>query len=174
VPEDFIGMISLGANKYFQNQTYNLKRRELTKMSNPKSGFTLIELLIVIAIIGILAAVAIPFYQGHVVRARLTEVENTMATLKSAVTSYYQDTEGLWPDCTTLNEIRNSLGVGLGSVTRISGVTIQSGVITANIQNVDPLVDGEFLTLTPFANNGSVRWTWGWSPTFPPHLRPRR
>ena len=142
-------------------------------MENPKSGFTLIELLIVIAIIGILAAVAIPFYQGHVVRARLTEVENSMATLKSAVTSYYQDTEGLWPDCTTLDEIRNSLGVGLGAVTRISGVTIQSGVITATIQSIDPLVDGEFLTLTPFTNNGSVRWTWGWSPAFPPHLRPK-
>ena len=172
VPEDFTVMVSLGTNKYF-SETDLYFERERAKMSNAKSGFTLIELLIVIAIIGILAAVAIPFYQGHVIRARLTEVENTMATLKSAVTTYYQDTEGLWPDCTTLNEIRNSLGVGLESVTRISGVTIQSGVITATIQSIDPLVDGEFLTLTPIANNGSVGWTWGWSPSFPPHLRPK-
>jgi type IV pilus assembly protein PilA len=142
-------------------------------MENPKSGFTLIELLIVIAIIGILAAVAIPFYQGHIIRARLTEVENSMATLKSAVTSYYQDTEGSWPDCTTLAEIRNSLGIGLGSVTRISGITIQAGVITATIQNIDPLVDNEVLILTPSTNNGSISWTWGWSPSFPPHLRPK-
>jgi type IV pilus assembly protein PilA len=142
-------------------------------MENPKSGFTLIELLIVIAIIGILAAVAIPFYQGHIIRARLTEVENSMATLKSAVTSYYQDTEGSWPDCTTLTEIRNSLGIGLGSVTRISGITIQAGVITATIQNIDPLVDNEVLILTPSTNNGSISWTWGWSPSFPPHLRPK-
>jgi len=173
VPEDFTVMVSLGTNKYF-SETDLYFERVRAKMSNAKSGFTLIELLIVIAIIGILAAVAIPFYQGHVIRARLTEVENTMATLKSAVTTYYQDTEGLWPDCTTLNEIRNSLGVGLGSITRISGVTIQGGVITATIQSIDPLVDGEFLTLTPIANNGSVGWTWGWSPSFPPHLRPKR
>ena len=143
-------------------------------MANRKSGFTLIELLIVILIIGILAAIAIPFFRGHIIRARLTEVQNTMAILKNAVTNYYQDTEGLWPDCTTLDQIRNSLGVGLESVTRISGVTIQGGVITATVTNIDPLVEGEYLTLTPEApGDGSIRWIWGTSPAFPVHLRPK-
>jgi type IV pilus assembly protein PilA len=168
-------MVFLGANNHFliRNHFFFFGRVRL-EMSNLKSGFTLIELLIVIAIIGILAAVAIPFYQGHVIRARLTEVENAMATLKSAVTNYYQDTEGSWPDCTTIGEIRNSLGVGLATIQRVSGVTILNGVITATIQNIDPLVDGEFLTLTPTVDNGSVGWAWGWSPSFPPHLRPKR
>jgi type IV pilus assembly protein PilA len=59
-------------------------------MKNTKSGFTLIELLVVIAIIGILAAVALPFYQGHVIMAKLSEVENTMSTVASSITGYYQ------------------------------------------------------------------------------------
>jgi type IV pilus assembly protein PilA len=144
------------------------------KYNNNKSGFTLIELLIVIAIIGILAAVAIPFMHGHIIHARLTEVENAMATVKSSVTAYYQDSEGFWPNCATINEIRNSLGVGLGSITRISQMTIVNGVITATVQNIDPIVDGEALMLTPVVpGDGSVRWTWGASLNFPVHLRPK-
>lgn len=137
-------------------------------------GFTLIELLIVIAIIGFLAAIAIPYYQGYIIRARLVEVENAMATVKSAVTTYYQDTEGLWPNCPTINEIKNSLGVGLGSISRISEMSIMNGIITANIQNIDPLVNGKYLRLTPIERgDGSLNWIWEWSNDFPVHLRPK-
>ncbi len=136
-------------------------------------GFTLTELLVVIAIIGILAVVAIPFYQGHVIRARLTEVENTITVLKSAVTVYHHDTE-TWPNCATTLEIRNSLGVGMQSITRISSVSIVNGVITATVSGIDPLVDGKTLILTPRdSGDGSLSWTWGWSADFPAHLRPR-
>jgi type IV pilus assembly protein PilA len=151
-----------------------LKRLGLARTKGSISGFTLIELLIVIAIIGILAAVALPYYRGQAIRAKLTEVEYTMAVLKSAVTSYHHDTDGLWPDCTTIPEISNSLGVGIAAIERVSGVTIEDGVITATIQLIDPIVDGESLILTPDDNNGSLRWTWGWSPGFPIHLRPKR
>ena len=143
-------------------------------MRNKGSGFTLIELLIVIAIIGILASVALPFYHGYITKARLTEVENTMAVLKSAVSTYHQDNEGSWPNCPTITEIRNSLGIGLMSITRASGVVITNGVITVTIQNIDPLVDGKDLILTPSSvGDGSVNWSWGWSGNFPIHLRPK-
>ena len=148
----------------------------MVRMKNSNQGFTLIELLIVIAIIGILASVAIPYYQGYMIRARLVEVENTMAIVKSAVSAYRQEKETSWPDCPTINEIQNSLGVGLGAISRISLLSVDkdTGAITATVQNVHTMVDGKTITLTPRpAGDGSFSWTWGWSDGFPIHLRPK-
>jgi type IV pilus assembly protein PilA len=144
------------------------------KKNNP--GFTLIELLVVIAIIGILAAVAIPLYRGHVVMAKLTEVENAMSTVASGVTGYYLD-QNSWPDCPTINEVRNSLGVGIGAISRIQALSISGadGAITATVGNIHFMVDGKTLTLTPSSSSdGSFTWNWGWSADFPPQFRPKR
>jgi hypothetical protein len=98
---------------------------------------------------------------------------NAMAVLKSAVSAYRQDTES-WPTCPTIVEVRNSLGVGLGSIERIFTVSIVNGLITVVVQNIHPTVDGKTLTLTPTPNgDGSISWSWGWSADFPFHLRPR-
>jgi len=143
-------------------------------VKNFNSGFTLIELLVVIAIIAILAAIAIPFYQENTIKARLVEVENVAAVVKSAVTAYNQEKVGEWPNCPTLDEVRNSLGVSVGSVSRISGISVLNGIISVTIQNIHSKVDGKTLTLTPTANgDGSVRWIWGWSSDFPTYLRPK-
>ena len=143
-------------------------------MKESKSGFTLIELLIVIAIVGILAAVALPYFQGYMIRARLTEVENSMAVVKGAVSTYYQEKE-FWPTCASVAQIQTSLGVGLGSISRISAITAIDGVITATVQNIHTMVNGQNLTLTASLSpaDGSIRWQWGYSAGFPMHLRPR-
>jgi type IV pilus assembly protein PilA len=144
-------------------------------MKKNKSGFTLIELLVVIAIIGILAAVALPLYRGHTIMAKLAEVENAMAVVASGATAYYRD-ENTWPNCPSVTEVTNSLGVGLGSISRISALSISNanGSITATIQNINFMVDNKTLTLTPTtSSDSSIKWTWGWSIDFPPQFRPK-
>ena len=65
-------------------------------MNKTQQGFTLIELMIVVAIIGILAAIAIPAYQDYTVRSKVTELINAAGVCKTSVAEYYQ-TKGTMP-----------------------------------------------------------------------------
>ena len=124
-------------------------------------AFTLIELLIVIAIIGILAAVAIPMYRQQIVRSRLTEVTNSMSHMASAVSTYYQEMDN-FPSGLDKASIHTTLGVGLENVVRISAASVTAGLISVTVANCGAEVDGFTLTLTPSVHSdGSISWIWG-------------
>ncbi|HEZ4891922.1 TPA: pilin [Neisseria meningitidis] len=129
-------------------------------MNTLQKGFTLIELMIVIAIVGILAAVALPAYQDYTARAQVSEAILLAEGQKSAVTEYYLN-HGEWP--------ANNSSAGVASVsTDIKGkyvqkVEVAKGVITAQMASsgVNKEIQGKKLSLWAKRQNGSVKWFCG-------------
>jgi type IV pilus assembly protein PilA len=123
-----------------------------------QKGFTLIELMIVIAIIGILAAIAIPAYQNYTIRAQITEGLTLADGWKTAISEYYANT-GVWPIQTNLTGTSVSVGKYESGVTVTTGGTI---VITYGGTQVNAKVSGQTLSLVPYTNaNNDVLWQCG-------------
>ncbi|HEZ5905036.1 TPA: pilin [Neisseria meningitidis] len=128
-------------------------------MNTLQKGFTLIELMIVIAIVGILAAVALPAYQDYTARAQVSEAILLAEGQKSAVTEYYLN-HGTWP--------KNNTSAGVASSSTIKGkyvkeVTVANGVITATMlsSGVNKEIQGKKLSLWAKRQDGSVKWFCG-------------
>ena len=131
-----------------------------TMTNRKQNGFTLIELMIVVAIIGILAAVAIPAYLDYAVRTQVGEGLNLTSGAKVAVAEYYVDA-GIYP--------ANNTEAGLALSNQIAGnfvsdVAVSAGVITVTFSSSVPQaanlkIDTATFTLTPTDNNGSVTFT---------------
>ncbi|MBH2470073.1 pilin [Neisseria meningitidis] len=128
-------------------------------MNTLQKGFTLIELMIVIAIVGILAAVALPAYQDYTARAQVSEAILLAEGQKSAVTEYYLN-HGIWPGD------NNSAGVATSTDIKgkyVEKVEVAKGVITAEMKSsgVNKEIQGKKLSLWAKRQDGSVKWFCG-------------
>jgi type IV pilus assembly protein PilA len=119
-------------------------------MKHLQKGFTLIELMIVVAIIGILAAVALPAYQDYTVRAKMSEVILAMSACRTSITEVYQ-TGGTPPAA-------NGWGCEQGVQSKyVKGIsTDANGVVSATITAISADVNDSTVTLIPMVNNGGT------------------
>ncbi len=128
-----------------------------------QQGFTLIELMIVVAIIGILAAIAIPAYQDYTIRAQVSEGLNLSGGAKAAVSEFAMDRGRFPSDNQTAGITTNPVNINGKYVTQVavgaSGGGGAAGIIEVTYgADAHAIITGNTLFLSPIAQTGSVEW----------------
>lgn len=126
-------------------------------MKNMQKGFTLIELMIVVAIIAILAAIAIPAYQDYLIRTQVSEGAVLTDGAKTAVAEYYSNL-GTFPGGNESAGLPTNAASISGKY--VTQVEVDDGVITATFGNeANTKIATKTFVLSPTDNGGSVSWT---------------
>jgi len=119
----------------------------VSAMKSVQKGFTLIELMIVVAIIGILAAIAIPAYQDYTIRSKVTEGLNLAGSAKVAVSEGFQSN-----DMAGVTAAATSWNAAFNATKYVSAINIATatGVITITYSALTPQISGNTLIMSPF------------------------
>ena len=126
-------------------------------MKSMQKGFTLIELMIVVAIIAILAAIAIPAYQNYLIRSQVSEGMVLSSGARAAVSEYYSN-YGTFPTNNTAAGLPTNAASIAGKY--VSGVAVADGVITATFgTGANTALNTKTFVLSPSGNSGSITWT---------------
>lgn len=151
----------------------------MLKLHRNTKGFTLIELLIVIAIIGILAAIALPAYMDYTRRARLTEVTNTIGAVKTGLTATASEISGGASSIAyaTANDITTGTGVSIPAkyINAMSATGAAANpfmTISTTLTNIGGGVDGTTLVLVSSEANLQA-WSWDAASSLPAKFMPK-
>lgn len=144
-------------------------------MQKLQQGFTLIELMIVVAIIGILAALAVPAYQDYTIRSKVSEGASLASAARTAVDVYFSENGTL-----AGTSIGNHTSLGLSAPASyqakyVAGVDVGTrGVVTATLKTLTELggASGDTVVYTPVNMGGNLRWQTS-SSSVPEKYRPR-
>ncbi len=127
-------------------------------MKKIQQGFTLIELMIVVAIIGILAAIAIPAYQDYTIRSQVSEGLSLAGGAKTAIAEFYSN-RGTFP---TTNASAGLAAAGAITGNYVTGVDGANGTIQVTYGNdANTAISGDILEISAATSAGSVSWTCG-------------
>ncbi len=145
-------------------------------MKHLQKGFTLIELMIVVAIIGILAAIAVPAYQDYTIRSRVSEGASLAGATKTAIDVSFSETGNL----SAVPATAASLGLALSTSYQgkyVASVGVgASGLITVTLKAIGDLgtASGTNFSYSPISRGGNLEWTILDNASLPTKYLPRR
>ncbi|MDE1892986.1 MAG: pilin [Xanthomonadaceae bacterium] len=127
-------------------------------MKNTQKGFTLIELMIVVAIIAILAAIAIPAYQDYLIRAQVSEGAVLTDGAKTAISEFYSNT-GTFPSTNASAGLASPASIAGKYVSQVNVGTTAGRIIATFGPGANTAIQTATFVLSATTNSGSIAWT---------------